>query len=98
MNDDFFQALSNPYRREIIRRLKWKNMTVNEIVREFDIAQPTISRHLDVLKKAGIVTAERKGNQMVYSLNLSTVQEITLYLSELFECKPQKGGAPVASE
>lgn len=95
MKDEFFQALSNPYRREIIKLLRWKNMSAGEIVEKFDIAQPSISRHLDVLKKAEIVTSERRGNQIIYSLNLSAVQEMVLYLSELFEVKepqPAKEG------
>ncbi|GAB5084028.1 hypothetical protein Osc2_07960 [Ruminococcus sp. 25CYCFAH16] len=85
MNDEFFQALSNPYRREIIKLLRWENMSVGDIVKRFDIAQPTISRHLDVLRKAEIVTSERKGNQIIYSLNLSAMQEMFVYLSELFD-------------
>ena len=84
MNDEFFQALSNPYRREIIKLLRWKNLSAGEIVAQFDIAQPTISRHLDVLKKAEIVTSERRGNQIIYSLNLSAMQEMFVYMSELF--------------
>lgn len=91
MNESFFQALSNPYRREIIKLLKWKNMNAGEIVEHFQIAQPSISRHLDVLKKAEIVTVERKGTQLIYSLNLSTVQEIFVYMTELFETKNEKG-------
>ena len=86
MNEGFFQALSNPYRRQIIQLLRWKNLSAGEIVDHFDIAQPTISRHLDVLKKAKIVTSERRGNQVIYSLNLSAVQEMFVYLSDLFEC------------
>ena len=91
MNDSFFQALSNPYRREIIKLLKWKNMNAGEIAEHFQIAQPSISRHLDVLKKAEIVTVERRGTQLIYSLNLSTVQEIYVYMTELFETKEEKG-------
>lgn len=91
MNDSFFQALSNPYRREIIQLLKWKNMNAGEIAEHFQIAQPSVSRHLDVLKKAEIVTVERRGTQLIYSLNLSTVQEIYIYMAELFEKKPEKG-------
>lgn len=91
MNDLFFQALSNPYRREIIRLLKWKNMNAGEIAEHFQIAQPSVSRHLDVLKKAEIITVERRGTQLIYSLNLSAVQEIYVYLTELFETKPEKG-------
>ncbi|MBQ8852585.1 MAG: winged helix-turn-helix transcriptional regulator [Oscillibacter sp.] len=83
MNDDFFQALASPYRREIIRLLKWKNLSAGEIAEQFDISQPSISRHLDVLKHAEIVTAERRGNQIIYSLNLSVMQEMYLHLTEL---------------
>lgn len=85
MSDAFFQALSNPYRREIIKLLRWKNLSAGEIVAHFDIAQPTISRHLDVLRKAEIVTSQRRGNQIIYSLNLSAMQEAVLYLTELFD-------------
>ena len=90
MNDDFFQALSSPVRREIIKLLRWKNLNAGEIASHFDIAQPSVSRHLDVLKKAEIVTTERKGNQIIYSLNLSAIQEILLYITELFEMREEE--------
>ena len=83
MKDDFFQALSHPCRREIIRLLKWKNLSAGQIAGHFDIAQPTVSRHLDVLKNAGIVTSQRRGNQIIYSLNLSMVQEMLMEVMEL---------------
>lgn len=83
MNEDFFHALASPYRREIIKLLKWKNMNAGEIAEHFDISQPSISRHLDVLKHAEIVTSERNGNQIIYSLNLSVMQEMYIKLSEL---------------
>ena len=73
MKEDFFQALASPYRREIIKLLKWKNLSAGEIADHFDISQPSISRHLDILKQAEIVTAERKANQIIYSLNLSVM-------------------------
>lgn len=98
MNDSFFQALSNPYRREIIRLLKWKNMNAGEIAEHFQIAQPSVSRHLDVLKKAEIITVERRGTQMIYALNLSAVQEMFVYLTELFEAEAEKDGVGYASE
>lgn len=76
MKEDFFQALASPYRREIIRLLKWQSLSAGEIAEKFSISQPSVSRHLDVLKQAEIITAERKGNQIIYSLNLSVVQEM----------------------
>lgn len=87
MNDDFFQALASPYRREIIRLLKWNNLTAGEIAQHFDISQPSVSRHLDILNRAEIVTAQRKANQMIYSLNLSVVQEILVHVVELLDGK-----------
>ena len=87
MKDDFFQALANPYRREIIRLLKWQNLSAGEIAEHFDISQPSISRHLDILKRAEIVTAQRKANQIIYSLNLSVAEEIIMEMMELFRKK-----------
>lgn len=87
MKDDFFQALASPYRREIIKLLKWKNLSAGEIADHFDISQPSISRHLDILKQAEIVTAERKANQIIYSLNLAIMEEIFMQLSDLFQIK-----------
>lgn len=83
MNDEFYQALANPYRRKIIQLLKWKNLSAGEIAEHFDITQPSISRHLDILKRAKIVAAERKANQMIYSLNLSVLDEMYIQLSDL---------------
>ena len=83
MKDDFFQALSHPCRREIIRLRKWKNLSAGPIASHFDIAQPTVSRHLEVLRNAGIVTSQRRGNQIIYSLDLSMVQEMLLEVMEL---------------
>lgn len=83
MRDDFFQALASPYRREIIRLLKWRTLSAGEIAGHFDIAQPSVSRHLEVLKNAGIITSRRQANQVIYSLNLSMVQEMIMEVMEL---------------
>ncbi len=92
MNDEFFQALASPYRREIIKMLKWKNMSAGEIAEHFTISQPSVSRHLDVLKRAEIVTAERRANQIFYSLNLSVMQEMYLQLKDFFDMQTERKG------
>lgn len=92
MDGDFFDALSNPYRRQIVRMLKWGNYSVNEITKALEISQPSVSRHLDVLKKANLVVAERRANQIIYSLNLSVMQEFVGKMVEfLNEIKDLKG-------
>ncbi len=102
MSDEFYQALVSPYRREIIKLLKWKNLSAGEIAEHFDISQPSVSRHLDVLKRAEIVTTERKANQIIYSLNLSVLDEMYIQLSDLLnkgsEKKAEYGKTEVSYE
>ena len=54
-----WDALSDPTRREIVRRLAATDLTAGEIAREFAIARPGVSRHLRVLREAGVVESER---------------------------------------
>ena len=90
MNEELFRAFSHPCRREIIRMLRWKNMSAGEIAEQFDIAQPSVSRHLDVLKRAEAVTTQKRGTQVIYSLNLTALQEMMMYVSELLIGKEQQ--------
>ena len=90
MNEKLFQAFSNPCRREIIRMLRWKSMSAGEIAGHFAMAQPSVSRHLDVLKRAGAVNARKQGTQMIYSLNLRALQEMMIYVSQLLIGKEGK--------
>lgn len=68
-------------------------MSAGEIADHFNISQPSISRHLDVLKRAEIVTSERRSNQIIYSLNLSVMQEMYIELNDFFDMKAEKGDA-----
>ncbi|MCD8341015.1 MAG: autorepressor SdpR family transcription factor [Clostridiales bacterium] len=98
MKDDFFQALANPCRREIIRLLRWHDLSAGEIAAHFDISQPSISRHLDVLKRAEVVTATRKANQIIYSLNLSVMEELYMELTGLLGKTPEEEEAACETE
>lgn len=84
MDDIVFRAMADPTRREIVRLLKWKNMNAGDIAGQFKISKPSISRHLDVLENARLITSERHGNQIVYSLNVSVVQEVLMELIGMF--------------
>jgi DNA-binding transcriptional ArsR family regulator len=64
-----FKALSDGTRQEILRLLETRERTVGEIVGNFTLSQPTISRHLSVLKEANLVEDERQGQNVVYRLN-----------------------------
>jgi ArsR family transcriptional regulator len=80
-----FQALSDPTRREILRLLRKRAMTAGEIVERFPLAPSTLSGHFSVLKNAGLIVAEKNGTSIVYSLNVSVVEETMAALLELLD-------------
>ncbi|MGO9343728.1 MAG: metalloregulator ArsR/SmtB family transcription factor [Acidimicrobiales bacterium] len=63
-----FKALADPTRRQILQDLKDGELSAGEIVGRFNISGPSISRHLGVLKAAGLVTERRDANRIFYSL------------------------------
>ncbi|MBT2444768.1 winged helix-turn-helix transcriptional regulator [Streptomyces sp. ISL-36] len=63
-----FRALADPTRRQILTDLRDGELAAGEIARRFSISAPSISRHLGVLKGAGLVTERRDGNRILYSL------------------------------
>lgn len=71
-----FKALNDPTRREILELLQQKDMTAGEIAENFNISFPSISHHLDLLKQAKLVIAEKEGQFVYYSLNTTVVDEI----------------------
>jgi ArsR family transcriptional regulator len=64
-----FQALSDPTRQKILKLLSKRKMCVCEICKNFEITQPSISHHLDILKKAGLVVYKKKGKEVYYQAN-----------------------------
>ena len=72
---DIYKAISDPIRRDILDLSKEKDLTVNEIVNNFNISQPSISNHLTILKNAGLITSEKSGKYIYYSLNTTVLTE-----------------------
>lgn len=79
-----FNALSDKTRREILGLLKAKDMTAGEIANNFNISKPSISHHLNILKNSDLVVSERKGQEIIYSLNVTVMQEFMLSLFDNF--------------
>ena len=77
---DVFTALSNPVRRDILALLRDGDRTAGEIAAHFELTKPTLSGHFNVLKEAGLVLTERRGTQILYSLNLSLLEGALLGL------------------
>ena len=88
MIDDTMRALADPTRREILRALRAGDLPAGDIAAKFEMTAPSISHHLNVLKDAGLVQAERDGRHIIYSLNSTVFQEV---LQELVEFM-QNGG------
>jgi ArsR family transcriptional regulator, arsenate/arsenite/antimonite-responsive transcriptional repressor len=83
VSDSAFKALSDGTRREILRLLGRRDMSVGEIVEKFSMSQPSISRHLAVLRAAGLVTARRDGQNVVYGLDTTVMQDVVRALMDL---------------
>ena len=63
-----FRALADPTRRQILQDLRPGELAAGEIASRFTISGPSISRHLAILKAAGLVTERREGNRILYAL------------------------------
>ncbi len=63
-----FEALSSQVRRKILAYLAHTDLTAGEIAARFEISKPAVSQHLSVLENAGLVTSEKKGQYVHYSL------------------------------
>lgn len=84
MNESVFKAMSDATRRKIIELLKEGPKTAGEIANHFSHAQPTISRHLNVLKNAHLIVDRREGTFIIYRLNTTILQEWLAWLLEHF--------------
>lgn len=78
-----FKALSDPARREILMMLREKPLSAGEIGSHFEMTGATISYHLSILKKADLVRETREKNFIYYDLNVSVVEDVMLWLSQL---------------
>jgi ArsR family transcriptional regulator, arsenate/arsenite/antimonite-responsive transcriptional repressor len=82
--ESFFKAISDPTRRRILKLLKKRSMTAGEIAEVFSITMGSLSHHYNVLKAADLVRAERRGQQIVYSINTSVFEDAAALMAELF--------------
>ncbi|MCJ7497677.1 MAG: metalloregulator ArsR/SmtB family transcription factor [candidate division Zixibacteria bacterium] len=93
MNDKcqlIFQALSDKTRQKILEMLKDKELCVMAICKCFDMRQPSISHHLNILKRAGLVKCCKKGKEVHYTLNRCTLINCCCVLFNKFDLKPKK--------
>ncbi len=80
-----FQALADPTRRQIIQLLKSGRLSAGDIVKNFNVSAAAISRHLSVLKEAGLIRNIREGKYIYYEINLSVLEELLSWLVDFKE-------------
>ena len=96
MVGDAFKALGDPTRRRILELLSEGEMSAGDIAAHFDMAKPSVSHHLNILKNAGLVTDERRGQNIVLSVFLRSAQnQVPSSLSQDAESVRKSPDAPV---
>lgn len=80
---DAFKALADPTRRRILELLAQGDLTAGEIAAHFSMTKPSVSHHLSILKTAGLVSDQRNGQNIVYSVNLTVFQELVKWFYDV---------------
>ena len=81
---DPFEALGDPNRREILRLLSDGDKPVHEIAAAMSISRPAVSRHLRLLKQAGMVAEQAQGTRRIYHLREQGLQAVQVYLEGIW--------------
>ncbi|MEW4925781.1 metalloregulator ArsR/SmtB family transcription factor [Algibacter sp. 2305UL17-15] len=82
MRRDIFQAISDPTRRAILVLLTSQTMTAGAIAENFDVARPTISKHIQILNECDLVKANQQGREIYYELKIEKMKEIDKWLEQ----------------
>jgi DNA-binding transcriptional ArsR family regulator len=81
---DPFEALGDPQRRAIVELLRDGERSVRQIADELPISRPAVSRHLRLLKDAGLVVAEPRGTRRLYRLHDQGIEAVQAYLEQVW--------------
>jgi DNA-binding transcriptional ArsR family regulator len=79
---DPFQAIADPTRRAILVLLAAQTMTAGAIAEKFDVARPTISKHMQVLNECDLISANQKGREIYYEIKADKMKEIEKWLAQ----------------
>jgi DNA-binding transcriptional ArsR family regulator len=82
--NDPFAALGDPHRRAIIELLTAGNRSVSEIADRLPISRPAVSRHLRLLKEAGLVVDRAEGTRRLYSLDATGAEMMARYMRQVW--------------
>lgn len=91
---ELFRAIADPTRRQILKLLQTGSLTAGQLADAFPMTRGSMSHHFNALKSADLVRTERRGQQIVYSLNTSVVEDAAALLADLFSIDRSNGGEP----
>ena len=94
MANDSYSALSDPTRRRILSALRHGSRPVGELVEELEVSQPTVSKHLKVLRDTGLVATRAEGQKRFYSVQAQPLREVVVWIEDLLSAAE----VPVDSE
>jgi|SRR5690348_6134320 DNA-binding transcriptional ArsR family regulator len=84
MSEAVFHALAEPRRREVLRLVRERPRSVNEIAEHFEVTQQAISHHLKVLKDAGLVAVRPQGQRRLYAIRAEGLDALGDFLAEFW--------------
>ncbi len=87
---DIFAALSDPTRRRILENLRSEDLTPSELLEHIEVSQPTLSHHLDILKRAELIEGTREGQFIRYSLNMTVFEMAVQYMASITKGRKTK--------
>lgn len=85
-----FKALGDPTRRRILEMLKKRDLTVSQISDAFEMSTPSVSYHLDLLKQAQLVSSQKNGQFVTYSLETTVLNESLGWIFDLLKKEKAK--------
>src|SRR5712664_3269381 len=90
-HDGMFRAVADPTRRSILERLQQRELTVLELCEPFQITQPSLSKHLAVLRRSGLIVARRSGRHRYYRLDPKPLEQIATWAAQFRDVRDRSG-------
>jgi len=86
-----FRAVADPTRRNILERLQQREFTVLELCEPFRISQPSLSKHLAILRRSGLIAARRSGRHRYYRLTPDPLAQVAAWATQFRVLKDPSG-------
>ncbi|MEM7076987.1 MAG: autorepressor SdpR family transcription factor [Pseudomonadota bacterium] len=82
-NQHRFKALADPTRRDILKLLAQRSQSAGDLAAHFEVSKPSLSHHLNALKQADLVRAQRQGQNIIYTINTSVLEDTARFVLDL---------------